>query len=150
MIAGVIIATTGQAVADPLMSLLIGALILWSSWDVLTEAVNVLMETAPKGLEVTQVVESIRRVPGVLDVHDLHVWSVASSMAACCLHVRVGEQSAREGQAIQQAVAEMLEHDFHIAHSTIQVEVEPCGRTDLHCELRPAGSACDDGRDAGR
>jgi cobalt-zinc-cadmium efflux system protein len=135
VLAGILVAATGQAIADPLVSLLIAALILWSSWGILTEAVGVLMEAVPRGLDVPQVVRSIRQVPGVLDVHDLHVWALASGLAACSLHIRVGAQSALEGQRIQQAVAGMLRRDFHIAHSTIQVEVETCGVSGLHCDL---------------
>ncbi|HMF13967.1 MAG TPA: cation diffusion facilitator family transporter [Gemmataceae bacterium] len=136
VIAGVIVIATGQTIADPLVSLLIGVLILWSSWGILTEAVNVLLEAVPKGLDVAKVVQSVCQVPGVLDVHDLHVWTVTSGMTACSLHIRVVEQSALEGQRIQQAVAAMLEHDFRIAHSTIQVEVETCGVNDLHCDMQ--------------
>jgi len=136
VIAGVVVTATGQTIADPLVSLLIGALILWSSWGILTEAVRVLMEAAPKGLDVAKVVQSVCQVPGVLDVHDLHVWTVTSGMTACSLHIRVVEQSALEGQRIQQAVAAMLEHDFRIAHSTIQVEVETCGVNGLHCDMQ--------------
>ena len=91
--------------------------------------------------------QSIQRVPGVLDVHDLHVWTVASGVAACCLHLRVGEQSALAGQRIQQAVAEMLEHDFGIAHSTIQVEVEGCGVSDLHCTMKATSAHEHSGHD---
>lgn len=136
--AGVVVLATGYDIADPLVSLLIGVLILWSSWGILTEAVNVLMEAAPKGLDVAKLAQSIRRVPGVLDVHDLHVWTVGSEMAACCLHIRVAEQGVLEGQRIQQAVARMLEHEFRIVHSTIQVEVEACGVSDLHCTTEGA------------
>ncbi len=137
VIAGIIVATTGAMVADPIVSLLIGALILWSSWGILVESVNVLMEAVPKGLDLGQVATAIRGCPGVLGLHDLHVWTPASGMAACCLHVLVAEQSALEGQRIQQAVAELLKKDFKIGHSTIQVEVETCGVDGLHCELRP-------------
>jgi cobalt-zinc-cadmium efflux system protein len=139
VIAGIIVIVTGQSIADPLVSFLIGALILWSSWGTLTEAVGVLMEAVPKGLDVPKMVESIHQVPGVLDVHDLHVWTVASGMAACSLHIQVSDRSALEGQRIQQAVAQMLEHDFRIAHSTIQVEVETCGVSAMHCSMRPVG-----------
>jgi len=136
--AGIVVAATGYNIADPLVSLLIAGLILWSSWGILVEAVNVLMEAAPKDLDVARMAQSIRQVQGVLDVHDLHVWTVASRMAACCFHILVAEQTALEGQRIQQAVAHMLEHDFRISHSTIQVEVEGCGVNDLHCTMKAA------------
>jgi cobalt-zinc-cadmium efflux system protein len=133
--AGVIVSVTGQSIADPVVSLLIGALILWSSWGILTEAVNILMEAVPKGLDMPQLVQAIHQVHGVLDAHHLHVWTVASGIVACSLHIRVSSQSALDAQRIQQAVAEMLEHDFHISHSTIQIEVEVCGVTGLHCVM---------------
>ena len=119
----------GQTIADPLVSLLIGVLILWSSWDILTEAVDVLLEAVPRGLDMARLVEAIRRVPGVQDVHDLHAWTISSGRAACSCHILVGEQGARESQQVQRAVAEVLEHDFRITHSTIQVEVECCEGT---------------------
>src|SRR5262249_14499876 len=124
-------------IADPLVSLVIGALILWSSWGILIEAVDVLLEAVPKGLDMAHLAEAIRRGPGVRGVHDLHVWTISSGTAACSCHVRVEEQGAREGQQLQRAVAEVLEHDFHITHTTIQIEVECCGDDDLHCTMRP-------------
>lgn len=136
--AGVVVVYTGQTAADPLVSLLIGVLILWSSWGILTEAVDVLLEAVPKGLNVDKLVEAIRSVSGVRDVHDRHVWTISSGMAACSCHVLVDEQSAREGQQVQRAVADLLEHDFQITHTTIQVEVECCDDNDLHCIMRPA------------
>jgi cobalt-zinc-cadmium efflux system protein len=135
VIAGVVVALTDSAVADPVVSLLIGALILWSSWSILSEAVHVLMESVPRGLDLGKMVEAIRQVPGVLDVHDLHVWMVTSGMAACCFHIQIAEQGALAAQRIQQAVGRMLEHDIHISHVTIQVEVEGCGVNDLHCGM---------------
>jgi cobalt-zinc-cadmium efflux system protein len=138
-VAGAVVALTGYAVADPLVSLLIGGLILWSSWGILTEAVGVLMESVPRGLDVGKMAQSIRAVPGVVDVHDLHVWAVASGLAACCCHLLVREQSALAGQRIQQAVARLLEHDYRIGHTTIQVEVEGCSVNDLHCAMGAPG-----------
>jgi cobalt-zinc-cadmium efflux system protein len=137
VVAGIIVVLTGQSIVDPLVSLLIGGLILWSSWGVLTEAINILMEAVPKGVDLPQVVQSIHQVLGVEDVHHLHIWTVASGIVACSLHIRVGEQSALEAQRIQQAVAEMLEHDFGIAHSTIQIEVEECQGNSCHCDRPP-------------
>jgi cobalt-zinc-cadmium efflux system protein len=136
VVAGAVIALTGQPIADSAVSLVIGLLILYSSWGILTETVDVLLEAVPKGVDMAKVVEAIRQVPGVQGVHDLHVWTISSGRAACSCHILIDEQSAREGQRIQQAVAARLEEDFRIAHTTIQVEVEQCGGgTDLHCAI---------------
>jgi cobalt-zinc-cadmium efflux system protein len=138
VVAGIVVSLTGASVADPIVSVLIGALILWSSWGILTESVNVLMEHAPKGLDMGDLEQSVKDVAGVLNVHDLHVWTVASGIVACSCHIRVADQSARAGQQVLQGVAEVLKQRFGITHSTIQVEVEGCGPDDLYCTLRPA------------
>ena len=98
VIAGVIVAVSHNSLADPIVSLLIGVMILWSSWGVLKESVNVLLEATPKGLDMPALEQGVRAVPGVLGVHDLHVWTVASGIVACSCHVLVSEQSVREGQ----------------------------------------------------
>jgi cobalt-zinc-cadmium efflux system protein len=82
---------------------------------------------------------AIQQVPGVKGVHDLHIWTISSGRAACSCHILVNEQSAREGQAVQRAVAEIMEHEFRITHTIIQVEVEQRGGgNDLHCAMPPA------------
>jgi len=136
VVAGVIVALTGTFLADPVVSLLIGALILWSSWAVLVEAVNVLLEGSPPGLDMGAVERNIQEIPGVLNVHDLHVWSVASGIVACSCHILVAEQSVRSGQQVLRAVADMLHCRFGIAHTTVQVEVEGCEPNDMYCTMR--------------
>jgi cobalt-zinc-cadmium efflux system protein len=78
--AGVILAFTGASIADPIVSILIGILILWSSWGILKESVNVLLEGIPEGMEMERVEQVISGTHGVLAVHDLHIWTVGSSM----------------------------------------------------------------------
>lgn len=137
VLAGGLVLLTGSTLADPVASLLIGGLILWSSWDILAEAVNVLLEAAPRGVDVVALERVLRQVPGVCDVHDLHVWSVASGIVACSCHVVVSPEDARHGQAALKAASAVLEHDFGITHSTIQVEAEGCQRGETFCSLRP-------------
>lgn len=120
--AGIVVALTGATIADPIVSILIGVLILWSSWDVLAESVNVLMEGVPKGLDLGEVERAIREVPDVQDVHHLHVWTIASDLVACSCHIVVAEQSVQGGEQVLSAVAAMLEERFDIRHTTIQVE----------------------------
>ncbi len=130
VIAGIIIALTGAYIADPVVSIIFAALVLWSSWSILTESIHVLLEATPVGLDLSKVEQAIRGVAGVLDTHDLHVWTVSSGMIAGSCHIVVADQSVTNSQQIHQNVAHLLEHDFKISHSTIQVEVEDCGGHD--------------------
>ncbi len=136
MVAGVAVLITGSPLADPAVSFLIGVLILWSSWGILTESVNVLLEGTPRGMDMQAVERTIRSVSGVLDVHDLHVWTLTSGILACSCHITVAEQSIRSGQQVLRMVVGELEHHFHITHTTVQVEVEGCEPNDLYCTLR--------------
>lgn len=138
VVAGVIVAFTGASIADPIVSVLIGILILWSSWGILQESVVVLLEAIPKGMNMAKVEQTIGRVHGVLAVHDLHVWTVGSGMVCCSCHIMVNEQSVRSGENVLRAVTEELQHHFGIAHTTIQVEVEGCEPNDMYCVKRAA------------
>jgi cobalt-zinc-cadmium efflux system protein len=138
VVAGVVIAFTGASIADPLVSILIGLLILWSSWGILKESVNVLLEGIPKGMDMETLEQKISGVHGVLEVHDLHVWTVGSGMICCSCHITVEEQSVRSGENVLRAVAKELEHDFGIAHTTIQVEAEGCEPNDMYCIMNIA------------
>ena len=138
VIAGVLVAVTGSTIADPVVSLLIAALILYSSYDVLRESATVLLEGTPVGIQMPNVIEAIRNVGGVLDVHDLHVWTVGPGVIACSCHIVVAEQSVREGQQVLRAVVHDIEHHFHITHTTIQVEVEGCPVDDMYCTSQVA------------
>jgi cobalt-zinc-cadmium efflux system protein len=139
VVAGIIVAFTGSPLADPIVSLLIGGIIVWSSWGIITESVCILMEEVPKGVNMDALERSIKGVHGVLGVHDLHVWTVASGIHSASCHVLVSEQSIRSGEQILKAVAEMLTHDFAICHTTIQVEVEGCDADSLYCTMTPVG-----------
>src|SRR5438309_3094104 len=136
VIAGIVVALMGASFADPIVSILIGLLILWSSWGILQESVNVLLESIPKGMDMDLVEQTIGSVTGVLAVHDLHVWTIGSGIIACSCHVTVGEQSIRSGQNVLHAVTDELEHRFRISHSTIQIEVEGCDPNDMYCIAR--------------
>lgn len=137
VVAGILIAVTGFAVIDTLISFLIGGLILWSSTSILTEAIDVLLEATPPSVDLVKLVHAIERTPGVEGVHDLHVWTISSGLLACSCHILVGNQAVSEGQQVQQAVARILSQEFGISHSTIQIECVTCGEGDgLHCPVR--------------
>jgi cobalt-zinc-cadmium efflux system protein len=133
VLAGVLVLITHSTIADPVVSLMIAALILYSSYDVLRESTTVLLEGTPSSTDMPSVIATIKGVTGVLDVHDLHVWMVGPGVIACSCHIVVAEQSVREGQQVLRAVAHGLEHEFRITHTTIQVEVEGCAADDMYC-----------------
>jgi cobalt-zinc-cadmium efflux system protein len=117
---GLLIWAFGWAWADPAVSVLIGLLVVVSSWDLLRETVAVLMESAPAGVDVDAVRNTIAAVPGTTSVHDLHVWSIAGGMVALSVHVGVARD--RSGNEVLSTLRDRLRHEFGIDHSTIQVE----------------------------
>jgi len=140
IVAGIVVALTGSSLADPVVSLLIAGLIVWSSWGILSEALNVLLEAVPKGLDMVALERAIRDAPAVLNVHDLHVWTVSSGIVACSCHILVTEQSVRSGEGVLRSVCDRLRSSFGIAHITIQVEVDGCTDDGVYCTLQPAES----------
>jgi cobalt-zinc-cadmium efflux system protein len=142
IVAGALVATMRWPMADPIVSLAIAALILYSSLGVLRESMTVLLEGTPAGVDMPAVIDAIKRVAGVLDVHDLHVWTVGPGVVACSCHILVAEQSVREGQQVLRAVVDDIERRFHITHTPVQVEVEGCDATDMYCTgQRSVGAA---------
>jgi cobalt-zinc-cadmium efflux system protein len=112
----------GWTFADPIASLLISGLVLWSAFALLREAVGVLMEWAPPHLDVQEIERAIRGLPGVTAVHDLHVWTIASGMVAFSGHVVAGDD--RDPRKLLQDVCDLLHDRFGISHSTIQIETQ--------------------------
>jgi cobalt-zinc-cadmium efflux system protein len=145
VLAGIIVAFTGSPLADPVVSLVIGGAIIWSSWGIITDSVNILLEAVPKGVDMEALEQSIKGVEGVLGVHDLHVWTVASGIHSASCHVLVSEQSIRSGEQILKAVAHMLTHHYAIGHTTIQVECQGCDADELYCTMKPLGTERDHG-----
>jgi len=113
---------TGWLWVDPLLSVAIGVAVLWSSWGVIKETTNILLEGTPRGVDVEQVARAMLKVPGVLEVHDVHIWSLASSLHALSCHVRIAEMSTRDSEKILAQLNELLAREFGIAHTTIQFE----------------------------
>jgi cobalt-zinc-cadmium efflux system protein len=141
VVAGALVTGMQWPIADPIVSLVIAALILATSVGVLRESLTVLLEGTPAGVDMPAVIDAIKRVAGVLDVHDLHVWMVGPGVVACSCHILVAEQSVREGQQVLRAVVNDIERRFHITHTTVQVEVEGCEATDMYCSGQRSDAA---------
>jgi len=141
IMAGVVVLVTKNPLADPIVSFIIAALILWSSWGILVESLNVLLEASPADIDMPAVEKAITSVDGVLDVHDLHVWTVGPGVIAASCHILVNEQTISSGQQVLRAVVAELDHKFQINHTTVQVEVEGCGPNDMYCQIRRSDHA---------
>jgi len=121
--------TTGWHVVDPIVGIVIALAVFVGSARLLRETTHVLLEGVPTGIDLHAVADAIRRVPGVDDIHDLHIWTVCSNLLALSVHVTVGDRSAAARDEIVRATADELQVRFGIAETTIQAEREPC-RTD--------------------
>ena len=135
-IAGGIILTTGFREADPLAALLVSALMLRTAWSLLRESGLVLLEGTPRNLDADAVGRALAAHPGVVEVHDLHVWEVTSGFPALAAHVMVAPGDDCHG--IRHQLEELLGERFSIAHTTLQVEHE---RAEALLEIEPGGKA---------
>lgn len=120
---GLVIRYTGWTPIDPLLSIGICALIAGSTWRLAREAIHMLMEGVPGGMSIAEVGQRMTSVEGVLDVHDLHIWSMDSRHAALSAHVTVADLTAWPRQLIE--LRAILEHEFSIGHATLQAEFPP-------------------------
>jgi len=125
IIAGALIWWLGWRWADPVASIVIALLVIWSSWSLLRDAVAVLMEGVPRHLDVVAVRDALAGVDGVTGVHDLHVWTITSGREALSAHLVVGESSAR-ARTLEE-VRGTLADRFGITHVTVQLEHDECG-----------------------
>jgi len=141
IVAAGIIWWTGWQWVDPLMSVFIGVIILFSSWRVLKRSLHILVEGVPEHLSVEKIGQSMAAVPGVLDVHDLHVWSLCSGHVALSAHVVTADQPLAEGDGIMALLKQRL-LKFGIEHTTIQFECGNCGQGMVAC-LEPTEANVD-------
>ncbi len=126
IVGAVVIRMTGWQRVDPLLSALIALLIIWTAWDIVRESLNILLEGLPRGLQLQAVISAIGEIPGVLDVHDVHIWSLGSSTHALSCHVRIDDVPPSESQVILHRINRVLAERFQIDHATVQFEHAPC------------------------
>jgi cobalt-zinc-cadmium efflux system protein len=126
IVGGWMILMTGQNWIDPALSFGIGALILWSSFGIIRETLNILLEGTPHGIDPKLLADDLKTIAGVNDIHDLHVWSIGSGVIALSCHISIADIPPSESDAILRNVQERLRVEFHIDHTTIQFEHADC------------------------
>jgi cobalt-zinc-cadmium efflux system protein len=136
IVGALVILLTGWQYADPIISLGIAALVTKSAWDLLGEAIDILMESSPRDLNVRQLARDVGAVSGISDVHDLHVWSIAGGMRVLTAHVLVADdRRLSDYDALLDEIHCLLCERYRISHTTIQVEQAGCAHSDLYCCL---------------
>lgn len=132
VVSALVVLGTGWSVVDPLAAIAVGLLVGWAAFDLFRSSIHLSLDGVPEGVDAAAVERWLRALPGVADVHDLHVWSLSTASVALTAHLIVPGDPP--GPGFLRQVAEGLEREFHIGHSTIQIE----GGADPACRLAPA------------
>ena len=135
IVAGIIIATTGWPYADPLVAMVIGVIILVGALRLVRDFVDILMEAVPRHIQIEDVVQQIKLVPGVGELHDIHVWTITSGIVALSAHVMIEDQMISLSTEVRDNVNRMLADRYGISHTTLQLESS-------RCESCPVGVVC--------
>ena len=136
IVAGIIISITDWYIVDPIIAVLIGAIILWGAARIVKESADILLEAVPKHIQVGEVIDELKSIPGVEDVHDIHIWTITSTIHALSAHLLIEDQRVSESSEIMASVNKDLAHHFNITHTTLQLECE-------RCAVCPTGFICD-------
>ena len=134
IVSGGAILLTGWTVLDPLISLLIVGVILRGAWPIFKESMDVLLESTPPGISASQVATTMESMPGVKNVHDLHIWAVEPRLIMLTSHVMIEPHCTP--LELLQLIQKRITAEFGIKHLTIQLETECCDPDDIHCDLR--------------
>lgn len=126
LLAGLLIVITKETIFDSLISILIGALLLKSSWEVIRDAMHVLLEGVPEGMKGEKVKVAILNVPQIKHVDDLHIWAISSHYAALSCHVIIENCNLDQSTKLIKEIKEMLHQEFSIEHATIEAELTEC------------------------
>jgi cobalt-zinc-cadmium efflux system protein len=136
--AGIIIAITGWGVIDPIIAVFIGAVILWGAVLLVRESTDILLEAVPRHIQTDKVIGMIKGVPGVREVHDMHIWTITSGIHALSAHLLIEDQTVSRSGEIVAVVNQDLAKHFNITHTTLQLECETCP-SGFICNIHPPG-----------
>ena len=133
IVGGIVMFATGWSLIDPILSLFIAGLLIWSSLDVFRQGGRILLEVAPEGLDFDEVKKAIESYPQVLNAHDLHIWSLSSTEIALSSHVKISPENIHEIDRNIKGINEILDRRFGVSHSALQIETGLCNNPDEVC-----------------
>ncbi|GAB5046084.1 cation diffusion facilitator family transporter [Thermodesulfovibrio sp. TK110] len=134
IIAGLIIKYTGWFIIDPIISWFVGFVIITGGVRVIKDSLWIFLDFVPKGFDVEEITEKIKEIKGIIDIHDIHIWSIGYGVAAFSAHVVVDNQLLSEADKIRKKIEEKLGH-MGIKHSVIQIECIKCENSSIYCNF---------------
>jgi cobalt-zinc-cadmium efflux system protein len=132
---GILIMFTGILWIDPLVSVLISLVILYAAWSIFREGLRVILEATPKDVDVITMIQTLKQIPGVRDVHDVHVWSITPELRAMNGHVLIEDIPTSQAEDIRTQIERVIREQYHIGHTTIQMECQQCRDGKAFCKL---------------
>jgi cobalt-zinc-cadmium efflux system protein len=135
IIGGAVILLTNQYWIDPLVSVLISLIILFAGWSIFREGFRVILEATPKDVDVLAMIKTLKQIPGVKDVHDVHVWSISPELRAMNGHILIEDISTSKAADIRARIENIVREQYHVEHTTFQMECQQCNTKDLFCNL---------------
>ena len=135
LIGGCIIWFTEWYMVDPFLAAGIALLLFWGAWNVLSEALNILLEGVPKGISVSEVKKELKTIEAIQDIHELHIWCICSNIYALSTHALIYDNMANQFEKTLKEIKSLLANKFNIKHSTIQFETHPCEEVDSLCDI---------------
>lgn len=146
IIGGALIVATGAAWIDPALSLLVAAIIIAGVARVVRDATDVLLEATPRDLQIGEVRDAVSKLPGIVAIHDLHVWTIGTGDRALSAHVLVEDRQVSEATAIAREIDTLVRQRFGITHATLQFECENCGPNERMVCTQPRGAVSERAR----
>lgn len=150
ILGGAIIFFSGWFWVDPALSVLIGLIIAFGSWQIIREGLAIFLEASPPHLDFSELVRAMMGIPGIKDVHDLHVWSISHGMHALSCHILIEDLPISQSSDILARLNEVLSRRFRIEHSTVQFECEGCDYNGLYCTFSAQDGISGPSREAPR
>ncbi len=127
ILGGLVILYTGWYLADPLISIFIGMLILWGAYALVRESMDIFLEATPRDIDVEKMLDDLRKIKGVKDIHHLHLWTITSGIYAMSAHVLIEDLLTSRSAQVLKEIEGLLQGKYSMEHTTIQFESESCG-----------------------
>jgi len=132
IVGGIVMFFTGNNVLDPILSVLIGVIILIGSFRLVRDSVSILMESTPKHIKTEELIDGMKKINGVQGIHDIHIWSICSNLHALSAHILVDEMHLSQTPLIISDINKFLKSKYRIAYTTLQFECIDCGKCEVH------------------